>query len=214
MFGRKKTISRADQLARASQLAARGRNKRAASIYQELLGQTPDDVDVQRRAAPVFAKLRRWEEAWQGFSLVAGSLHESGFEDKAIGIYHEAAHFMPRRAEVWLAISEIHLEQERRSDAAKVLLEGRSHLRGRKLRGDAIQLMIRSHQIEPLSLRPTLDLARQLKRKGRKSEAIRFLEEALARIPVDRRRRIRAALFRLSPTPAALWRWIRNSPPA
>jgi len=56
--------------------------------------------------------------------------------------------------------------------------------------------------------------ARQLRRARRRSEAIRLLEEAVSRIPVDRRRKLRRALFRLSPTPAALWRWLPNSPPA
>lgn len=214
MFGSKKILSRADQLARASQFAAKGRNKKAAAIYEALLLETPTDVDVQRRAAPVFAKLRRWDEAWSAFGQVAGSLLGSGFEDKAIGILHEAVHFMPRRADAWLAISDIHMQQDRPSDAAKVLLDGRVHLRGAKLRPDAIQLLVRSHEIEPLVLHATLDLARLLRKARRRIEAISLLDEAIGRIPVDRRRKLRAALFWLSPTPAALWRWIRNSPPA
>ena len=213
MFGRGQKPTRADILAKASKAANRRRYKKAAVLYEGLLQETPDDMDVHRRIAPVLAKLKQWESAWSSFNRVADSLIDSGFEDKAVGIYSEAAHFMPGRPEVWIAISDLHVQQQRTGDAAKALLEGRRHMTRAKQREDAITLLTRAHNIEPLALSPTLDLAKLMRKAKQKDEAYFLLEHALKRVPIPQRRRLRRAQFGLRPSPASLWRWIRNSPP-
>ncbi len=214
MLGRRRPETRAELLARASRLAARGRLRRAARIYQALLDASPSDVDVHRKAAPVLAKRRRLEEAWRSFDIVGQSLERSGFSEKAIGVYREAAHYMPQRPEIWLAIAELYLGQEQPSDATRALVEGRARMRGRRRRPAAIRLLSRAHAIAPLPPPAVLDLARLLRRCGRRTEAWELLNTAVRDVATDRRRPLLAAQLAARPTPAALWRWLRNQPAA
>lgn len=207
-------MSRGKLLAAANHAAARGKLKKAGQLLGELLEEHPGDPEIHRKAAPVLAKLGRSAEAWKSFQLVAESLRKSGFGDKTIGIYREAAHYMPQRAEIWLAIAEIQLDQHRPSDAVKALLDGRRYLRSRSLRGDAIRLLSRANAIQPLEVDATRDLARLLRRAGRRREAYALIESALHRTPRSHRRALRAAQLALSPTPAAFYRWLRNPAPA
>ena len=210
LFGQKQPAGRSKQLARANKALAKGRLKKAADLYEELLAGDPLDVEIHRRAAPVLARLKRADKAWESFLLVARTFVNAGFDDKAVGIYREAAHYLPAKPDVWLAIAEIHQRQDRPSDAVVALLDGRTHMRRRRQRPDALRLLRQAHGIEPLPLESSLDLARLLRRCGQRREAYAFLSQALRRTPRAHRRRIRAAQLRMVPTPAALYRWLVN----
>jgi tetratricopeptide (TPR) repeat protein len=211
VLGRKKPQSRSQLLAAATKAQARGKLKKAAELYGEILRTDPRDPEVHRRIAPVLARLRRGDEAWRSFAIAARDLARSGFVDKAIGVYREAVHYLPRQVEAWLAIAEAHVEQGRGADAVQALLDGRLQFRSRKRRAEAIRLLSRAYQIEPMSLEPTLDLARLLRKTGDRRRAFAILESLRRRTPPSLRRRIRAGQLRIYPTPAALYRWLRGT---
>lgn len=210
MFGRKQTFSRSKLLAAATKAQTKGRYKKALAFYEELLRTTPNDVEVHRKAAPALARAKRTDEAWKSFRLAATSLTSAGFVDKAVGVYREAVHFMPRHADAWVAIGDLEVDRGRNRDAAKVLLEGRRHFRGRKWRPEAIRLLTRVRQLDPGDLEAGLDLARLWRQTKNRDSAARLLEELVGSVAGRSRvRRVRGAQLRLSPTPAALYRWLR-----
>ena len=210
MFGRKKPLSRSDLLTAATKAQKRRQWKKALDLYRQLLRDDPGDAQLMRRAAPVLARLKEPDEAWKYFQAAAKQFAKGGFSDKAIGVYHESAHYLPQKPEAWLAIAETHVDNDRPSDAVQALLQGRRHFRGRRQRAGAIRLLSRAHDIEPGELAPALDLARLLRRTGQRRPAYDLLEQQLRLTPPSRKRRIRRAQFRIRPTPAALWRWMRG----
>jgi tetratricopeptide (TPR) repeat protein len=211
VFGKKKPHSRSQSLAAAAKAQARGKLRKAAELYGQMLGADARDLEVHRRAAPVLARLGRAEEAWRSFRIAAQELARTGFPDKAIGLYREAVHYLPRHVDAWLAIAEAHVEQSRGADAVKALLEGRRQLRSRRLRAPAIRLLSRACAIEPASVALSLDLARLLRKTGQRRRAFDVLEDVRQRTPRSLRRPIRAAQLWIYPTPAALYRWLRSS---
>ncbi len=210
MFGRKKSYSRSEWLEQASRAQAKGKTKKAAALYQELLAAEPEDTDVHRKAAPVLASAKLYDEGWKSFRVAARALVDAGFLDKAVGVYREATHYMPRQVEIWLAIADVEAERGRPRDAAMVLIEGRRHFRSRKQRPEAIQLLSRVRKLDPSQFEAGLDLARLWRKTGNRNAARRLLAEMCFRARDRHRvRRIRATELRLSPTPAALYRWLR-----
>lgn len=210
MFGRKKPYNRSKLQSAATRAQTKGRLKKAAALYQEMLQKEPHDPDIHRKAAPVFARAKLHDEAWKSFRAVGRALVEAGFLDKAVGVYREAAHYMPRQVETWLAIADVEVERGRRRDAADALIEGRRHFRSRKRRPEAIRLLSRARTLDPTEFEAGLDLARLWRKTGSRAAARRMLAEMRLNVSGRRRvRRIRSAQFRLSPTPAAAYRWLR-----
>jgi cytochrome c-type biogenesis protein CcmH/NrfG len=71
------------------------------------------------------------------------------------------------------------------------------------------RLLRRALEIDPWHAEGRLALSRLLRRQGRRGEARALLEELAPRLSGSELRRVRGALFRLGPTPAAAWRWLR-----
>jgi len=210
MFGRKRTFSRSKLLAAATKAHTKRRYKKALAFYEELLRTEPNDLEVHRKAAPALARAKRLDEAWKSFRLAATSLSGAGFTEKAVGVYREAVHYMPQHVDAWVALGDLEVDRGRNRDAAKVLLEGRRHFRGRKWRPEAIRLLTRVRQLDPGDLEAGLDLARLWRQTKNRESAARLLDELLSSVAGRSRvRRIRAAQLRLAPTPLALFRWIR-----
>jgi hypothetical protein len=67
----------------------------------------------------------------------------------------------------------------------------------------------RALELEPWHPTSADLLARTLSRAGRKREAIALLDGLASRARGVTLRRTRGLAFRISPTPANLWRWIR-----
>ena len=89
------------------------------------------------------------------------------------------------------------------------LLEGARHFRSRRTRDAALSLVMAARKIEPNGFEPNLALGRLLARAGAYARAKRLLEPLAERTAGAQRRTVRALLFRISPTPAAAWRWLR-----
>lgn len=208
LFG-KRTYDRADSLARASKALGRGKRKQAIAEYRRVLKQEPGNPVILAKLAPLLAETRQLEEAGEKFRAAGKQYENQGFPEKALGVYAQAVKYLPRSVELWETISGLYLARSRRADALSALLDGRSHFRRRKQRPLAIRLLRGAVQVEPWHLEATLDLARQLRKSGGRAEADRLYQGLCEHKRGAHLRRVRGAMFRRSPTPAALWRWLR-----
>jgi tetratricopeptide (TPR) repeat protein len=208
LLQRHKTYDRAQLLAAASKAHAKGRNKKALALYQQVLRAEPNNSDLHRKVAPLLARAKEREKAWRSFRIAAQAMEKEGFQDKAIGIYREAVHYLPHQVEAWMAIGELHFERRRKTDAVESLLEGRKHLRRRKDRPNAMRLLSRARQIDPGHVEVGLDLAKLWRQTGDRRGAGRLLEELVRVAHRSQRRRIRWAQFSVNTNPATFMRWL------
>lgn len=209
LFRRTRPYSRSECLEAAAKARAKGRTKRAVRRYREILAHDRHDVEIHAKIAPLLACVRELDHAWFSFEAAAQGYIDRGFDDKAIGIYRSAARYFPREFLVWDRLADLQLRRERRSDAVHTLKEGSRHLHKRRYRDKAIKLLRRAGELAPSDFEVSFDLARLLAREGKRPEAQTLLAELEIATAGPRLRRIRAAQFRLSPTPAAAWRWLR-----
>jgi tetratricopeptide (TPR) repeat protein len=208
LFG-KRAYDRADSMARATKAAGRGKRKQAIAEYRRVLAQEPANPVILAKLAPLLAETRQLAEAGEKFRAAGKQYENQGFPEKALGVYTQAVKYLPRSVETWETISGLYLARSRRADALSALLEGRRHFRRRKQRPIAIRLLRGAVKVEPWHLDATLDLARQLRKSGVRAEADRLYQGLCERKRGVHLRRVRGAMFRRSPTPAALWRWLR-----
>jgi tetratricopeptide (TPR) repeat protein len=208
-FRRDRSYDRARVLSDARSAARRGATAKAIALYERVREAEPKNPDILRRLGALRARAGQREEAWRDCAAAAESLAKRGFVDQAIGIYREFAGLLPDEPSVWHAIAGLELERKRPPDAVGSLLEGRQHLRSKRRRADALALLRRAHQIDPTHFDANFDLAGLLIREGARGPARRILESLVPHARSRRaRRRLRRRLFRLSPTPAAAWRWL------
>lgn len=196
-------------MARASKALGRGKRKQAIAEYRRVLQQEPGNPVILAKLAPLLAETRQLTEAGEKFRAAGKQYENQGFPEKALGVYAQAVKYLPHSVELWETISGLYLARSRRADALSALLEGRGHFRRRKQRPLAIRLLRGAVRIEPWHLDATLDLARQLAKSGGRAEADRLYQGLCERKRGVQLRRVRGAMFRRSPTPAALWRWLR-----
>lgn len=208
-FGGKKGYDRARILADARRAVAKRAHTRAIALYEQVRAVEPRNTDVLRKLAAQRARAGQRAEAWRDCRAAAESLATRGFVDQAIGVYREFATHLPDEVAVWHALAELELARKRRPDAVGVLLEGRRRFRRRRRRAEALSLLRRAREIEPTHFEAGFDLAGLLARDGAAGPARRILEGLVPHVRTRRdRRRLRARLFRLRPTPQAGWRWL------
>jgi len=208
LFSRRPGYNRRQLLADAATARRKGRSKKAIELYRRVLKKEPRNFDVHRRIAPLLAQTRQPEDALASFQLAADGLVDQGFKEKAIGVYREAARYLPLKVQVWEAIAGLQVMLQRRPDAVKSLLEGRRHFRGRKHRSEALRLLIGARKVDSTDYDATLDLARLIGRSNR-AESTRLFEAVAAGCRGRKLRRVRGAQFRVMPTPRVAWRWLR-----
>jgi tetratricopeptide (TPR) repeat protein len=210
LFGRKRQYDRARLLSEAVRAQRRGKAAKAVALYREVLRVEPGNADLHRKLAPLLARTRKRDEAWASYRRAAEGLVEKGFVERAIGVYREAAQQLPRESAVWMAIAELELMRGRRPDAVAALVNGRSRLRSRAERSEAIRLLERARELDPGAFEPSFDLARLLAKSGERRRAVALLEALARGRSGPALRRVRARQVNLSPTPAAVWRWLRS----
>lgn len=203
-------LSRSQLLEKASVHRSKGRRKKAITIYRMILRDDPDDHEVHARMAPLLAATGEPGAAIASFRSAAEGFASRGFLDKAIGVYKEATEAVPHDETAWVRLCDLYLARERPKDAVTTLLDGRRGYRRRYDRPRAIRLLSRLLEVEPLHVDGAVDLARLYKASGQRAVARQTLEDLVVRLEGKPRRRVRWALFRLSPTPASLWRWLRG----
>jgi tetratricopeptide (TPR) repeat protein len=209
VFARKGRYDRSRLMARAAGARRRRRRKKAISLYRQVLAVEPEDPDVHRKIAPLLAQTRQPGEAWASYRKAASNLVRRGFVDQAIGVYREAARYLPRETDVWLAVAELQMKRGRRPDAIAALREGRRHFRGKAQRPRAILLLLQARKLDPHDFATSYDLACLLARAGGRARALRLLDELATRSHRHQLRRVRGRQLLLAPGPGAVGRWLR-----
>ncbi len=198
------------QLSRAAaQARARGKYQKALRLYSGLFERNPDSCEAQQRVASLQARTKATKQAWENFRLAAEAFARKGFTDKAIGVYREAAHRLPQEPEVWIAIAEIHLLESRSSDAVSTLLEGRSRMKSRRYRAEAIRLLTRVREIDPKHFQGSFDLSQLLWKAGARTGSLDLLRELEATASRIQMLRIQRERFLRSPGLRTGWVWLR-----
>jgi tetratricopeptide (TPR) repeat protein len=196
-------------LAAAAKAEKKGDLEQALAEYRKVLRWEPENAVLQVKAATLLAHTSHLDEAWNAFRAAAAQHVKDGFFEKAISVYTQAAGFFPKKFEIWESLADLYMKRGRKPDALKALLEGRRHLPELEYHRQATQLLRKACEIEPWHYVATYELARLLARAGGREEARHLLLGLATRNHGRELRRARAALFRLTPTPGAAWRWLR-----
>ena len=209
-FWRKKPYDRTQALAQAEKARGQGRTDKAIKLYRAVLAREPNDAVVHGKIAPLLARRKKLRgEALASFRLAAQGQLKAGFTDRAIALYVQAAALFPLETELWEEIARLDQVRGRRADAIEALMEGAGHLgKTKPTRPEAARLLRKALEMEPWHLEATLRLARRLARDREKEEALALLEDIAGRVRGKGRRRVRRAIFRISPTPGNAWRWL------
>ena len=205
----KDEYDRAEILASAARLERAGDRPRALAEYEKVLRWEPENFTLHGKAAVLLAESRKPAEAWSHFLAAAEGYAREGFFEKAAAVYTQAAGYLKTKVDLWLSLADLQVRRERKADAVKVCLEGRRCFSRLDQHQQAAQLLRRVLELEPFHLEATLDLARLRRRTGAREDARRLLHGLAVRNSGLALRRIRAAQLRVSPTPLALWRWVR-----
>lgn len=207
-FGRRQSYDRTRLLRKAVRARKQGRRKKAIKLYRDVLAVEPNDTHVHRKIAPLLAQTKQRNDAWRSYQRAAEQLQSQGFVDQAIGVLREAACHLADEPNVWHTLSRLELERHRPADAVSALLEGAGHFRFRRTRDTALSLLLAARKIDPAAFETNLALGRMLAYSGAYDRGKRLLEQLADRTHDAQQRAVRALLFRISPTPAAAWRWL------
>lgn len=208
-FKRKSSYIRAEVMEEAGRAAAKGRLKKAIAGYRRVLEIDPADLEAHSRIAPLLAKAGELDESWKSFKAAGEAYRKRGFLEKAASVYAQAARYMPKESEIWENISNLQLERGLKADAVDALIAGHRHFKGRALRDKSIRLLKKAWAIEPWRYDVTTRLAKLLGKSGRKDEAMGLLCGLADRTQGGRLRRVRGAVFLLSPGLSSAWMWLR-----
>jgi tetratricopeptide (TPR) repeat protein len=196
-------------MSRAAKAEGRGKRKKAIAEYRKVLAQESDNPVIQVKLAALLAQTKQPDEARLKFLAAVETYEKQGFDEKAVAVLRQAVTFMPKRVEFWERIAQIDVRRERPPEAIRDLLEGAGKFRKRSECQSAIRLLRMAVKIEPWQFESSMSLARLLAKAGAKPEARRLYEGLCERNRALRLRKVRAAMLRMSPTPAAAWRWAR-----
>jgi len=210
LLSRKTSYDRYRIMQDAARAREKGKSKKALSLYRRVLEIEPENPDLHRKVAPLFAQTKQPSEARSSYMRAVSALEREGFTEQATGLYREALNYMPRDVELWAALADLQVKRRQRPDAVKTLLDGRRRFRGRENRPHAIRLLLRACEVEPYHFDATFDLAGLLaKSPGGSRRAFDLLETLAARTRGGRLRRIRGRQFWLAPGFSSAGRWLR-----
>jgi len=197
-------------LKQARRAAKRRSHAKAAALYARVRRAEPRNVNVLRRVAVHRIRAGLREEALRDCRVAGEALVRRGFVAQAIAVYREYTARFPREVDAWRALSDLEIERGRTPDAVHVLVEASRHFRARQRRSDGVDLLKRARGLDPTHFEAGYQLADLVWRSGEGREAARVLASLVLHTRSRRdRRRLRARLFRLAPTPAAASRWLR-----
>jgi len=210
VLAREKTYDRSRLMKRASVARRKGKHKKAIGLYRQVLEVEPENQEIHQKIAPLLAQTKQAQEAMASYRKATEGLVRQGFSAKAIGLLRSATGYLPREIWLWQGIAELEERRDRTPDAIEALLEGTRHFRSRKLRPDAIKLLIQARKLDRDDFRVSYDLACLLAKSGGRRQALRLLDELVAGPHSRHLRRVRAKQFRLAPSPASAWRFARS----
>ena len=194
---------------RAEKARKKGRKRAAITLYRELLAVDRELPEVHARLAPLLGKTRQPYDAWLSFRAAAEGFMRAQQGDRALAVYYEAAHHLPRLPEVWQTIARLQCARGKPEEALRALRDGRKKLHRRLDRAQAIHLLRVAHEVEPWNTDTVLDLARLLSKTRQRGEALLLLEALAQRALGVALRRTRGLQFRVSRRPGHAWLWLR-----
>jgi tetratricopeptide (TPR) repeat protein len=204
----KKRHDRNELLAQADRSRAKGRRRRAITLYQQLLAREPNDLGVLGKVAPLLAAEGRRDEAMAAFRAAADGHLAAGFVDRGIAVLRLAADAFPEDEQLWVELANLNLKRGKRGDAVAVLVAGGERLLEGRYRAVGAKVLRRALELEPWHARGTLLLARTLAGERRKAEAVALLEGLARRTGGAARAEAWRLAFWYGPTPRRLWRWL------
>jgi tetratricopeptide (TPR) repeat protein len=207
---REKHYDRESCLEAAAKAQARGRLRKAVGHYMKALDVDPEDHFVHAKVAPLLARMKKFEEAWESFRIAASKHFASGFSNKAIGIYSQAARFMPRNPEVWEAMAYVYVQQGRKADAVATLYKGHGFFTHGPDRHRAVVMLRKAFALEPWNFGVTFDLAKLMKKQD-PVEALGLLEGLSSRSTGADLRKVRSAMFCAEPSVTMAWEWLKTA---
>lgn len=211
MFRRRRIpYDRESCLEAAARAQAKGRIKKAVDNYMRVLEADPEDHLVHAKVAPLLARMKKFEQSWESFRIAASRHFASGFGNKAIGIYSQAARFMPKNPEVWEAMAHVYVQQGRRADAVSTLYKGHGFFVNGPGRDKAIVMLRKAFALEPWNFAVTFELARLVKKQD-PVEALGLLEGLSGRAEGRDLRKVRSAMFRTEPSITMAWQWLKTA---
>lgn len=205
-FFRRKPSTRAELVAAADRARSRGRVRKAIAGYRAALASDPTDPSVNVKLAPLLARIGDAAGGARCFRAAAERHLTAGFVDRAAAVCLNATSVFPLDAGFRLEVARLNLQRGRKVDAVSTLVDGARALT-RARRGDAASsLLRRALEISPDDLEAALALAPLLAAEGRRADARALLASAEWRAAGRDLRRVRWAMFRLSPSARTLAR--------
>lgn len=211
LFSRKITYDRR-RLLKAAEAATRKRRwRRAVLLYSQILAAERRNPEIQRRIAPLLARVGRRFDAWESFRAAADTPELAADPKRCATIYARATASLPKNVEAWRSLARACLRCEEPDAALAALLEGRKRFRKKRRNFEAILLLRDALELEPWKPEIVLDLARLLMRSGQSSEALFWLEALDEKVSGATRRQTRALIWRIDPTFGNTWRrWFQT----
>jgi Tfp pilus assembly protein PilF len=203
---RQKPRTRAELVAGADRARSRGRVRAAIAGYREALAADPSDPSVNVKLAPLLARIGDADGGARCFRAAAERHLTAGFVDRAAAVCLSATTVFPLDAGFRLEVARLNLQRGRKADAVAALVEGGRALSRARRRDAATSLLRRALEISPDHLEALLAVAPLLASEGRRAEARALLASAEERAAGPDLRRVRWALFRLSPSVGTLAR--------
>lgn len=195
-------------LERAARARVRGQGRRAVRLFRLALALDRGSLDVHEKLAPLLAAAGQDFDAWNSYRALAHAALRAGRDDRAIAVYREATHALPREIQAWQGLARLLVRQREDAAAVEALLEGSRQFRSHWNRPEAIHLLRRARTIAPWHFDAVLELAGHLARSDQKDEARMLLDALHERCEPHQQPRLRAAVLAVSPGPRALWSWL------
>jgi tetratricopeptide (TPR) repeat protein len=196
-------------LSEAERARGRKRIRKAIGCYRRVLAVEPHEPDLNQRVAPLLAEVGETFDAWQCFQRAAQAKLSAKQNELALQIYRDATRLIPTQFEAWIRVAKLERSLGRKEKARAVLVEGACGLRSRRHRAAAIALLRAAREIDPWEPVCLFELVRLLVRHRQAAEAQWLLEQLAGRSSGELLRRVRAAQWRIDPTLANSWRWLR-----
>jgi tetratricopeptide (TPR) repeat protein len=206
---RRPAFDRVRLLEAADNARRKGRRRRAARLYREVLAVEPQNPELHARLAPLLAGTCRQFDAWRSYRTAIRHCIAQKQIESACKLARSATRTLSRTVEPWEQLARLERDRGRPEAALQALREGRRALRGRRRRPEAIHLLRLARQLAPDDGSIAIDLARLLARDDQTAESIRLLERLAEEAPDARgRRAARAALWRIEPSLLHTGAWI------
>jgi len=186
-----------------------GRDRRAITLYKDLLLEEPRNVEVSLRVAPLLARRGETFEAWQLFRSAARELGRDKRYRDCLAVYRDACRFVPHEFDAWRLRAELELKLGREREALETLIDGRMQFRDVHTRPQAVALLTRARAIEPWDPELVIDLARLYARTDQTDAALDLLGALASRCEGRNARRVRALQWRITLSFRFLALWIQ-----